>query len=77
MPGKIAGHFYCSAHFLGELFAAENMEMQMLYRLASIGAAVCDYTVTAAQSLAFCDLGNDLKDPCDVRAVFRAYLIGR
>ena len=75
MPDKKAGHFYCLAHLLAELCAAENMVVQVLYRLASIGTAVCDHTVTAAESLAFGDLGDRLKDLSNVYGVFLVYLI--
>ena len=62
-------------HALAELCSAENMKMKMLDRLASIGAAVCDHTVTAAEILALGDLGYLFEYLCDVYAVFRIDLI--
>ena len=51
-----------SAHLIGKLIAAEDVEMQMLYALASVGAAVGDHSVTARQPLGSGDLGNNLEN---------------
>ena len=61
-----------SAHLLGELFAAENMKVQMLYRLAAVLTAVGEHAVSVGKPLLLCDRGDRLKDPCHNSAVLGA-----
>ena len=53
------------------------MEVQVLYRLASISTAIGDNAVTSAQRFACGDLGDNLKDLGDVYAVFGVDFISR
>lgn len=68
-------HFFVLAHPLAELCSAEDMEMQMLYRLASVRAAVRDNAVSAGELFALCDLGDGFKDLRDDRAVLRSNFV--
>ena len=68
-------HFFRLTHPLAELCSAEDMEMQMLYRLAGIGAAVCDNAVTAREIFGLGDLGDGFKDLRNECAVFRSDFI--
>ena len=68
-------HFYQLSHSLDELCAAEDMEMQMLYRLASVRAAVRYNAVSTRKLFALGDLGDGFKDLCDDRAVLRSYFV--
>lgn len=77
MTEQNARSFLLLTHLLAELCSAENMEMKMLDRLASIGTAVGDNAVSAAKIFSLGDLGNSLKDLCNESAVFRADLIDR
>ena len=46
------------SHIFGKLLAAENVEMKMLYRLASVLADICNNAVTVSKSELSCYLGN-------------------
>ena len=77
MIGQKPDHFYCLTHSFAELNSAENVEMKMLNRLASVVTAICDNAVTPAEIFALGDLGNSFKDLCNERAVFRIDFICR
>ena len=61
---------------IGKLLAAEQVEMQVLNRLAAVLAAVGDHAIAVGQSLCLCDLGNCLEDCRNGGAVGGVYLIG-
>ena len=70
-------HFMILAHLFDKLSATENVEMQMLYRLASVRTAVGDNTISAGEFFALGNLGDGFKDLGNERAVLRSYLINR
>ena len=58
-------------HLQGQRSAAQNVEMQMLYGLTGVGAAVAHYPVAVFQAFGPGNAGDDLKDVGDDGAVFR------
>ena len=58
-------------HFQGQFFAAQDMEVQVEYGLAGIGAAVTYHPVAAGEVFCLGDLGNNLKNVGHNAAVFR------
>ena len=66
-----------SSHFFGKLSAAENMEVEMLYRLASIIAAIGNDSVAVTQLKLFCDRRNNFEDMRNVLAVLGCDAVNR
>jgi hypothetical protein len=64
-----------STHIFGELLATENVEMEMLYALASVVSAVRDKTIALFKSLCRRDLRDALEDMRNVLAVLCSYLV--
>ena len=62
-------------HCFGQLFAAENMKMNVLHGLTSVLAAVIYNTVSVCQFHYPGDLWYRFKNLCHVDAVFCCYLI--
>ena len=66
-----------SSQFVVELSAAENVEMEMVYGLASVGTAVGNNAVAVTDSCAGGDQRNIFEDISDLRAgIFRDILDG-
>ena len=65
------------SHIVGQLFAAENMEMQMLYALATVLAAVGDHAVAICKVFRSGNLGDRFKNAGNISAVFGIYTVGR
>ena len=62
-------HICCKLrHVLGKLFAAQQVEMDMLYRLATVFADICDNSVTACKTASRRYLGYCLE--------YRFYIAG-
>ena len=59
MQEKLAS--FCLCHFRCQLFAAQNVEMQVMHGLTGIGAAVGDHTVATGETLGSSDLGITVK----------------
>ena len=66
---------YLLVHLFGKLLAAENMEMKVLYGLASVSAAICDDSVAICKSRFLCYCGDSFENSGNVGAVFSAYHI--
>ena len=64
-------------HILRKLFAAENVEMQMLDALTTILSNVSDNTVSVFKTASHRNLGNSLKHRADRRRIICIYAICR
>ena len=60
-----------SANLLAHLSAAQNMKMQVLYRLRAVLADIAHHTEALVKRKLSGKLCNHLEDMCDNRTVFR------
>ncbi len=67
--------FLC--HLIGQLFAPEEVEVEVMDRLAAILTAVGDDAIAVRKSFGGSDSGNDLKDAGDIGTILPGHTVSR
>ena len=64
-------------HTVGELGTADNVEVKVLHRLASVFTYVADYSVSVIETERYCETGNNGKNVSDNVCIVLVYLVDR